>query len=73
MKYHINLQTRELNVLMVTYTNMKTNHYLVQQQQHLTRGLERSECRQPYPCEYHYSQREIATQYINKRDNNDIL
>ena len=23
----------------------------------LTRGLRRSECRQPYPCKYHYSQR----------------
>jgi len=22
----------------------------------LTRGMGRSECRQPYPCKYHYSQ-----------------
>ena len=25
----------------------------------LTRGMGRSECRQPYPCKYHYSQRGI--------------
>ena len=62
VKWHI-LHSHAL-LISIQITNTHTHIQQQQQQQQqppsmipLSRGLGRSECRQPYPCKYHYSQR----------------